>query len=291
MDTRSALELLQVNDASLTSQQRTQLDRDGYFLVENVLSAEQCEQMAVEVDRIAQSEANGGGGEVSVEHGTTRVSNIFNKSTVFDCLLNIKPLLATSNYLLGEFKVHGANVREPHIGSGHQPLHSDSVKMGDGRWCLVNALIAFDPMTVGNGPTRVVPGSHKWGPLNVPGENAVYAGEKAKVEPHRWAAEGESVKDHSASSPVEGDHDKAPVDPYAPYPGEVIVTAPIGSVVICNAHIWHSGTMKRSDGRRRVLALSYTRRDLPQQLIQRDYITPGLFDRLSEAQRYLLDVA
>jgi ectoine hydroxylase-related dioxygenase (phytanoyl-CoA dioxygenase family) len=290
MDTKTALDQLFVNETSLTTEQLSQLDNDGYFVIEKALSPEQCEQMAAEVDRIAQAEAHGGGGEVSVEHGTTRVSNIFNKSSVFDCLLAIKPLLASAHYLLGEFKVHGANVREPHKGAGHQPLHSDSVKMGDGRWCLVNALIAFDPITLENGPTRIVPGSHKWAPLNVPGENAVYAAANHPAEPHRWAAEGESVQDHSAKSPVEGDEEKAPADPYAPYPGEVMITAPVGSVIICNAHIWHSGTIKESDQRRRLLALSYTRRDLPQQLIQRNYITPALYNRLSEAQRYLLDV-
>jgi ectoine hydroxylase-related dioxygenase (phytanoyl-CoA dioxygenase family) len=291
MNSKTALEQLGVTDASLTAEQRNQLDKDGYFVLENALSAEQCGQMAAEVDRIAQAEAGKGGGEVSVEAGTTRVSNIFNKSTAFDCLLEIKPLLESSYYLMGEFKVHGANVREPHKGAGRQPLHSDSVKMADGRWCLVNALIAFDPMTLENGPTRVVPGSHHWAPLNVPGENAVYTTEKPRAEPHHWAAEGESVQDHSAKSPVSGDEDKIPTDPYAPYPGEVTITVPAGSVVVCNAHLWHSGTLKRGEERRRVLALSYTRRDLPQQLVQRNYITPGLYARLSDAQRYLLDVA
>jgi hypothetical protein len=42
--------------------------------------------------------------------------------------------------------------------------------------------------------------------------------------------------------------------------------------------------------RRRILHLTYTRRDLPQQLVQRDYLAPGLYDRMSPAQRFLMDI-
>lgn len=290
MDTAAALEELGVSADSLSAEMRRQLDELGYFVLESYLSAEECARMADAVDRIADAEKDGGGGEVSVEAGATRVSNLFNKDEVFDSLLAIKPLLAASHYLLGEFKVHGANVREPHKGTGRQPLHSDSIKMGDGKWCLVNALIAFDELTLENGSTRIVPGSHLWAPLNVPGENAVYAEEKARKEPHRWAEGDESVEEHSAASPVAADAERAPVDPYAAYPGEITVVAPAGSVVVCNAHLWHSGTTKKNDARRRLLALSYTRRDLPQQLVQRDYVTQGLLGRISEGQRFLLDV-
>ena len=65
--------------------------------------------------------------------------------------------------------------------------------------------------------------------------------------------------------------------PGAPYPGEVRVTAPAGSVVIVNSSLWHGGTRNESGARRRVLHLTYTRRDLPQQLYQRDYLTRGLY--------------
>jgi ectoine hydroxylase-related dioxygenase (phytanoyl-CoA dioxygenase family) len=286
MDTKAALEQLGVG--GLSEEQRHELDESGYFYIEDAFPEKECEWMASEIERIVEAEC-GGAGEVSVESGATRISNIFNKSKAFDSLLEIKPLLAAAHYLLGEIKVHGANMREPHQGGGTQPLHSDSVKLPDGRWCLINSLITFDPMTLENGPTRIVPGSHKWAPLNVPGENAVYAAAK-RTGPARWATQEDNVAEHVAESPVTGDTDKAPADPFAPYPGEVKVTVPARSVVVCNAHMWHSGTVRLTAARRRQLHLSYTRRDLPQQLIQRNYVTSELFNRLSEAQRYLLDL-
>ncbi len=291
MTSKDALAALGVTEQDLTAEQRQSLDDNGYFIIHNVLPPEKCAAMAAEVDRIARAEGDKAGSEVSQETGAVRISNIFNKSAVFDELLLIKPLLAASQYLLGDFKIHGSNVREPRKGGGKQPLHADTVKMPDGGWCLMNSLILFDDMTLTNGPTRIVPGSHKWAPLNVPGENALDYHTKPRDAPHQWAIEGDDVAEHSTESPVMGDTSKFPEDPFAPFPGEIRVTVPAGSVVVCNAHMWHSGTGKVDDSRRRQLHLSYIRRDMPQQLIQRKYLTPEFDARLNDAQRYILDVA
>jgi len=68
------------------------------------------------------------------------------------------------------------------------------------------------------------------------------------------------------------------------------VTAPAGSVVVMNSSMWHGGTRNTGGARRRVLHLTYTRRDLPQQLVQRDYVTDALYERLSPAHRFLMDI-
>ncbi len=39
-----------------------------------------------------------------------------------------------------------------------------------------------------------------------------------------------------------------------------------------------------------MLHLTYTRRDLPQQLVQRDHLTPELYDRAGPVHRYLMDI-
>lgn len=48
-----------------------------------------------------------------MEPGARRISNIFNKTTAFDVCLNLPPVLAAAHYLLGEIKLHGANLRDP----------------------------------------------------------------------------------------------------------------------------------------------------------------------------------
>ena len=79
-------------------------------------------------------------------------------------------------------------------------------------------------------------------------------------------------------------------DPLAPHPDEILITAPAGSVVILNAHTWHGGTLNVSGERRRVIHLSYCLRDDPQQLVQQDFLTEGLYQRMSPAHRCLLDI-
>ncbi len=192
-------------------------------------------------------------------------TDVFNKSTAFDGCLTCRPLLAAARHLLGEFKVHGANLREPLPGHGAQPLHVDDIRTGAEDWRLLNALILFDDMSAENGGTRVVPGSHRWPLLPWPGQAV---------------PEGLSPEERAV----------LPEDTRANHPGEIYPTAPAGSIVAINGVLWHGGTQNRRGARRRQLHLSFTRRELPQQLDQRAHLTAQLYDRLTPALRFLLDV-
>jgi ectoine hydroxylase-related dioxygenase (phytanoyl-CoA dioxygenase family) len=269
MYTKQALRELGLDGGELSDQQKQQLDDLGYIIVENYYSRAEAKEMADEFDRLHALEGEQGGHEVHVEPGAPRVSNIFNKTTVYDRCLVCKPLLAASHYMLGEIKLHGANLRDPLPGKGHQDLHVDVPKKFADDWWVTNALILFDDMTLDNGPTRIVPGSHHWQPINVPYVN---------------------IGDWVPVPPTPEEAARVPKDLAAPYPGEILVTAPAGSVVIINSSMWHAGTRNNNGARRRVLHLTYTRRDLPQQLVQRDYLTQDLYDRMSPALRYLMDI-
>lgn len=269
MYTKQAIRELGVNSVTLTAAQKQQLDEQGFFMVENVLSAAELAGMRAEFERIHAAEREQGGHEVHVEPGARRLSNIFNKTAAFDRCLAIPEILAAATWLLGEIKVHGANLRDPVTGHGQQDLHVDVPKKFADDWWVVNAMLMLDDMTLENGPTRVIPGSQHWAPINVPYVN------QGDWEPAPLSAE---------------DKARVPVDLGAPYPGEVLVTAPAGSAIICNSSMWHSGTVKQADVPRRMLHLTYTRRDLPQQLMQLDHLTQGLYDRMSPVHRYLLEI-
>lgn len=269
MYTKEALRQLGVTPATLSAHQKQQLDEQGFFIVENVLSRVECKAMGEAFDRLYDAEKGQGGHEVHVEPGARRLSNIFNKTDAFDKCLWIPEVLAASAYLLGEIKVHGANVRDPIKGYGNQDLHVDVPKKFVDDWWVVNSMIMFDDMTPDNGPTRVVPGSHYWAPINVPYANI-----------GDWEPQPLSPEDQA----------RVPKELSASYPGEVLVEAPAGSAVICNSSMWHGGTLKKTDASRRMLHLSYTRRDLPQQLVQLDHLTQGLYDRMNPAKRFLLEI-
>ena len=269
MYTKQALRALGVPADAISDEQKKQFDEQGFFIVENVLSAGDLETMRAEFERIHAAENDKGGHEVHVEPGARRISNIFNKTTAFDKCLEIPAILAASAYLLGEIKLHGANLRDPVKGYGQQDLHVDVPKKFDDDWWVVNSMIMLDDMKRDNGPTRIVPGSHKWAPINVPYVNI------GDWEPQPLSAEDEA---------------RVPKDLAAPYPGELLVEAKAGSAIICNSSMWHAGTLKMSDTPRRMLHLTYTRRDLPQQLLQLDYLTRELYDRMSPEQRYLMEI-
>ena len=269
MYTRQALRELGVTPATLSEQQNRQLDEQGFFLVENVLSAAQLATMRAEFERLHAVERGQGGHEVHVEPGARRLSNIFNKTLAFDPCLGVPEVLAAASYLLGEIKVHGANLRDPVRVHGQQDLHVDVPKKFADDWWVINAMLMLDDMTIDNGPTRVVPGSHHWVPINVPYVN------QGDWEPGPVSAE---------------DQARIPADLGTAYPGEVLVTAPAGAAIICNSSMWHSGTIKKDDTHRRMLHLTYTRRDLPQQLVQLDHLTRELYDRMSPVHRYLLEI-
>lgn len=269
MYAKQALRELGVSGRALTDRQLAELDEQGFTIVEGVFTPAQCAWMAAEFDRLHALEGERGGHEVHVEPGAPRISNIFNKSEAYDVCLTAPPILDAAHHLLGEIKVHGANLRDPLPGQGHQALHCDVPKRFADDWWIINAMILIDPMTAENGPTRVIPGSHRWAPINVPEVNTA---------------------DWEPAPPTPEDLARVPDDLEAPYPGEVHAQGPAGAVVICNGHLWHSGTTNRSGARRRMLHLTYTRRDLPQQLVQRDYMTPELYARMSPPLRWLLDI-
>ncbi|HEY3621340.1 MAG TPA: phytanoyl-CoA dioxygenase family protein [Roseiarcus sp.] len=269
MNTEMALAQLGISVGDLTAEQRRKFDEDGYFIVENFFSSAEVEDMRSEFDRLRAIEGEYGGHEVHIEPGAPRLANLFNKSPAFDRCLSCKPTLAAAAYLLGEIRVYSLNARNPLKGEGQQPLHSDVPRVTPRDWRVVNSMVMLDDMTSTNGPTRVVPGSHKWVPINVPDVNM------AEVKRVEVGPEEESI---------------IPKDPYASHPEEVRLTGTAGSVAVINGHIWHGGTRNESGAPRRVLHLAIGRRDLPQQLNEREHLTPELHTRTNPSQKFLLDI-
>jgi ectoine hydroxylase-related dioxygenase (phytanoyl-CoA dioxygenase family) len=269
MNTETALAQLGISVGDLTPEQRRKFDEEGYFIAEDVFNPAEVEEMRSEFERLRTIEGDFGGHEVHIEPGAPRLSNLFNKSPAFDRCLSCKPTLAAAAYLLGEIKVYSLNGRSPLKGEGQQPLHSDVPRVTPTDWRVVNSMVMLDDMTPTNGPTRVVPGSHKWTPINVPDNNM---GEVKRVE-----ARPEDIPN-------------IPKDPYATHPKEVRLTGRAGSVAVINGHVWHGGTRNESGASRRVLHLAIGRRDLPQQLNEREHLTPELHARTNASQKFLLDI-
>lgn len=252
MDTNEALTLLGVSDDLLSSHQKQQLVDDGYLTFPDVLNEKQLEVFRNRLDQLYKEEGATAGLELTQEVGCPRLTNLINKDPIFDICFTYPPMLAAVSHVLKcEFKTNSLNYRDTLVNYGLQRLHPDlEWVVKPGHYIKCNALWLIDAHTGENGSTRLVPGSH-----------------------------------------LSGQHPRETMDNhYDRHPDEVILIEPAGTVVVCNAHIWHGGTCNTSGDRRRTLHASFIKRDLDQQLTERKFIQPKTSERLSPELRFLLDV-
>lgn len=250
---QEALRQLGVRDDTLSQAEKDQFDRDGYLMLRDVLTPDQVARMRDRLDELAAQEGDKAGIEVMREAGTARLSDLVNKDAIFDiCFTHPRVLAAVAHALKGEFHFSSLNSRTALPGEGQQALHDDyfdptrPADVTNG----INTGWLLDDFTERNGPTRLVPGSHRFGRL-----------------------------------PQE-----AMEDPMAPHPDEIKVLAPAGTVLVFSCHLWHGGTRNETDRPRHCLHAFFSRRSEEQQTDQRKYLRPETAARLSPAARYILDV-
>ena len=174
-----------------------------------------------------------------------------NKGKRFRDLIVHPVILEWVSLVLGErFKLSSLNARIalPH-NNIDQPLHCDMGALPDEKgFSVCNTIWMLDPFTHENGPTRVVPGSHRCGKLPQ-----------------------ESLEDAQAS-----------------HSEQVLLTAPAGSVAILNAHTWHGGMRNNSCHPRSALHSFYVRWDMPQQQFQESLLSHNTQSLLNSTQKKIL---
>jgi ectoine hydroxylase-related dioxygenase (phytanoyl-CoA dioxygenase family) len=173
------------------------------------------------------------------------------KGEMFRRAIVLPQMLDCVRHVLGaDCKLSSLNARsaDPNTDVG-QPLHVDMGAVPDdkGYW-VCNTVWMLDDFTRENGPTRMIPGSHKWG-----------------TRPQDVLA-----------------------DPFAPHPQEVLLTGKAGTVAVMNAHMWHAGTANRTAAPRLAMHGFYCRRDKPQQQYQKQLLRHEVQAALSPALRAIL---
>lgn len=249
--TDQALADLGVTADTLPPEAYRQLDEQGFLPVPGLIDPSWLQELRSRTEELLAAEGGAAGHEVGAQTGVDMLADLLNKGEVFERMLRTPQVLAAVHHVLGDFRVNSLNYRAAPPGSGNQGLHSDCGNpTDDGRYRICNSIWLLDDFTADNGSTRYVAGTHTAGKL--PGD----------VMP----------------------------DTLAPHPDQQLLTGTAGTVVIFNAHLWHGGTQNNTAIARRGMTLSFTQRDLPQQLDQAEYIRKRVYDRLSPAERYLLDV-
>ena len=113
-----------------------------------------------------------------------------------------------------------------------------------------NSLWMLDDFTPDNGATRLVPGTHR-----------------LLAQP----------RDHMP-------------DPQDEHPGQVLALGRAGSVLVFNGITWHGGTTNRTRRPRRAIHSFWLARQIEQQQIQADWLSPATIENLSPAVRYVLHI-
>jgi len=235
----------------MTSEERRQLDENGYVVLESAIDRDFLEELRSRVLAVFEEEGERAGHEFRTEEHAHRLANLVDKGDVFCRAIALRPLLEYVRHVLGpDIKLSSLNARsaDPHTDVG-QPLHVDMGAILDERgYWVCNTVWMLDDFTLENGPTRMVPGSHTW-----------------KQRPQDMLA-----------------------DPLAPHPDEILLTGKAGTIAVMNAHLWHGGTANRTSRPRLAMHAFYCRRDKPQQQYQKQLLRPEVQAALSPDVREIL---
>lgn len=157
-------------DSAVVHADLAAVDRDGYVILENLLSAEECDQIRDAVTPLLDKS----GRNTFEGERTQRVYSVLNKTRACDRLVDHPRVLALldrlflPNYLLSQLQVININPGESaqllHPDDGVYPVPRPRAPLG------AATIWAIDAFTEDNGATVILPGSHRWDSDRRPGD-------------------------------------------------------------------------------------------------------------------------
>ena len=149
-------------------QQLTEIDVYGFTVVENVLDADEVEEMR---ESLIQSEKERGTDE-SHRGPARHVANLITYDPVFFKCIDHPQVLPFIEAVMGENIILGSlNSRIVRPGDGYQGLHADvpgELLRGSAAPVMMNTVWPLCDYSAERGATRVVPGTHRSGLLGPP---------------------------------------------------------------------------------------------------------------------------
>ena len=256
------LRSVQADDGVLTEEQKHSIDSDGVVVLPpRATMAAHLGKLRDQVDTLIATEGHKGGWEGKEHHyqpnkvfegGVNRLGNLVEKIPLIAEIITDRALLAAAYRVLrSEMKIGSVLLREPLKGRGNQPIHID--------WLPRNTI--SDPFGGVVAQFLLDDVTLSNGAMRfVPGSHTHLG----------WP----------------DDH----IDIHKPHPNERRIEAAAGSMIVFNLNLWHSGVENLSGNRRRCFFIDIRRRDLPQLLNQKMYLSKETRARLTPLQEYLLAI-
>ena len=253
---------LNINANTLTFDQKKFLQSEGYLILKSpkFISENLTYLKKLCVDLIAKEGSKGGweGKEKNFktgkffEPGSDRLGNLINKDEVFGKIILIPEILAAAYEVIkDDIKISGLNFRNPKKNSGRQAYHID-----------------------------IFP--RKKNDDNYSGVVCYIYLDDTKIEN---GATRIIPKTHKLLGWPEDYIDTSKDDPR-----EIRTIVKAGTVVILNLNTWHAGAENLSGEDRKTIFLQIKKRNEPQLLNYKKFLTNNTKQRLNDFQKYLLAI-
>lgn len=158
----------------LTPAQKRFYEENGYLVFENVLSTQELAELRVASESLqAERQKLGGESRLAVIHNVTLMHDAFMQTARHRFMLSVVSDLIGGNLRLQHAKL---NWKPPAIGAGEVGWHQDFPFFPHTNYDLLACMFLLDDARVENGCMRVIPRSHKRGPVDHYDASGTFAG-------------------------------------------------------------------------------------------------------------------
>lgn len=261
-NTDHLFKVLKIRKNFLKINQKKFLEKNGYLLFQPSKHLRgKIKKLRIISQKLIDKEKDKGGWEGKEKHykkgknfekGANRLGNLINKNKIFRDLILLPEILSSASEVIqDDIKVGGVDLRSPLKGKGFQRLHIDWLPRRKKNDRFIG-VVCFIFLDDTN---------KKNGPLRVvPGSHKQIG----------WPDENVNV--------------------YKFHKKERKIFAKAGSICVMNLNLWHGGSNNLSGKPRKAILIDIRRRDQPQLLNFKKYISVKNKKLLSEKHKYLLSI-
>ncbi len=235
----------------LTESEKNRLNKDGFLLLENLISSDTTAQLRECALSLATAEQEAGKSHSYLANDSAqRVWNLIDKGEIFEEAIQQPKMLAAMEYLLGsDCTLSSFTVNVLYPGAPDAGLHIDYPLSGLPKPrpsfpMVANSVWFLDDFTLENGATSCVPGSHR----------------RLETLP----------------------------EPGIEYDDELQICGPRGSVLIVNGAIWHGSSANKTNAPRVGLLGFFCRSILKPQQAHLNLVSDSVISRATPTLKRLL---